>query len=42
MAPRAVEMLQASGFRAARLEDGVAEWRSRGLPVEIETERSPT
>jgi len=42
MAPRAVEMLQASGFRAARLEDGVAEWRSRGLPVEIEPERSPT
>lgn len=42
MAPQAVEMLQASGFRAARLEDGVAEWRSRGLPIEIETERSST
>lgn len=36
MAPQAVQMLQASGFRAARLEDGVAEWRSRGLPIEIE------
>lgn len=42
MAPQAVEMLQASGFRAARLEDGVAEWRARGLPLEIETDRSST
>ncbi|MDP1716566.1 MAG: metalloregulator ArsR/SmtB family transcription factor [Burkholderiales bacterium] len=40
MAPQAVEMLQALGFRAARLEDGVAEWRYHGLPIEIETERS--
>ena len=36
MAPQAVEMLQAFGFRAVRLEDGVAEWRSRGLPIEID------
>jgi rhodanese-related sulfurtransferase len=42
MAPQAVEMLQASGFRASRLEDGVAEWRSRGFPIEIETERGST
>lgn len=42
MAPQAVEMLQAFGFRAVRLEDGVAEWRSRGLPIEIETEGSST
>ncbi len=42
MAPQAVEMLRASGFRAARLEDGVAEWRARGLPVETRTERSST
>ena len=42
MAPQAVEMLRASGFPAARLADGVAEWRSRGLPIEIETERSST
>lgn len=42
MAPQAVQMLQASGFRAARLEDGVAEWRARGLPLEIETDRSST
>ena len=42
MAPQAVEMLQVSGFRASRLEDGLAEWRSRGLPIEIETERGST
>ncbi len=36
MAPQAVEMLQALGFRAARLEDGVAEWRYHGLPIEID------
>ena len=42
MAPQAVEILQALGFRAARLEDGVAEWRSRGLPIEVATERSST
>lgn len=41
MAPQAVEMLRAAGFRAARLEDGVAEWRARGLPVETRTESSP-
>jgi rhodanese-related sulfurtransferase len=42
MAPQAVQMLRASGFRAARLEDGVAEWRSRGLPLEIETGKTST
>lgn len=30
----AVEVLEASGLDAARLEDGVQEWRAHGLPVE--------
>jgi len=35
MAKEAVELLNKEGFRAIRLEDGVAEWRAHGLPVEI-------
>ncbi|MFA5083161.1 MAG: metalloregulator ArsR/SmtB family transcription factor [Hydrogenophilaceae bacterium] len=34
MAKEAVELLNKEGFRAIRLEDGVAEWRAHGLPVE--------
>ena len=34
MAKEAVEVLTAHGFRASRLEDGVAEWRHQGLPLE--------
>lgn len=34
MAKEAVELLKKEGFKAIRLEDGVAEWRARGLPVE--------
>jgi rhodanese-related sulfurtransferase/DNA-binding transcriptional ArsR family regulator len=34
MAIDAVELLRAKGYRALRLEDGVAEWRARGLPLE--------
>lgn len=34
MAIDAVELLRAKGYRALRLEDGVAEWRARGLRVE--------
>jgi len=33
MAQEAVELLRKEGFSAVRLEDGVAEWRARGLPV---------
>lgn len=33
LAPRAVELLRANGFRARRLEDGFPEWRLAGLPV---------
>jgi rhodanese-related sulfurtransferase/predicted transcriptional regulator len=34
MAKEAVEFLQQEGFQAIRLEDGVAEWRAQGLPVQ--------
>lgn len=33
LAVEAVKLLRAKGFRAVRLEDGVPEWRARGLPV---------
>ena len=33
MAIEAVDLLAKKGFQAARLEDGVAEWRMRGLPL---------
>ena len=33
LAPEAVELLRARGYRAVALGDGVAEWRARGLPV---------
>lgn len=34
MALDAVEMLRAHGFNATHMEEGVADWRARGLPVE--------
>lgn len=34
MAQDAVALLQKRGYRAQQLEDGVAEWRARGLPIE--------
>lgn len=37
MAVEAVELLQREGFQAIRLEDGIAEWRAQGMPVEILT-----
>jgi rhodanese-related sulfurtransferase len=33
MAPEAVQVLRARGYRASVLEEGVSEWRARGLPV---------
>ena len=36
MAGDAVALMQKHGIKAARLEDGVAEWRARGLPLESE------
>jgi rhodanese-related sulfurtransferase len=35
LAAQAVELLQQHGFRAVRLEDGVVDWRARGLPVVV-------
>ena len=35
LAPEAVQILNAHGFQARRLEDGLPEWRAAGLPVEI-------
>jgi rhodanese-related sulfurtransferase len=35
LAVEAVKLLQAKGFRATRLEDGVPEWRAHGLPVTV-------
>ena len=32
-AANAVKLLRRRGFAASRIEDGVAEWRARGLPV---------
>jgi rhodanese-related sulfurtransferase len=40
MALDAVEVLRKSGFAAARLDEGVPDWRARGLPVETSTEVS--
>lgn len=34
----AVARLRARGMKAARLKDGVPEWRARGLPVEVGAE----
>lgn len=33
LAPEAVRLLRARGYRAVALSDGVAEWRAHGLPV---------
>lgn len=35
LAPEAVQLLRARGYRAMALGDGVAEWRARGLPVAV-------
>ena len=35
LAAQAVALLQEHGFRAVRLEDGVADWRAHGLPVAV-------
>ncbi len=33
LAPQALTLLRARGFRARRLEDGLPEWRASGLPI---------
>lgn len=35
---RWVERLRSHGFRAQRIEEGVAEWKDRGLPVAAGTQ----
>ncbi len=35
MAKDAVALLRKKGYRAFHLTDGVAEWRARGLPIEV-------
>jgi rhodanese-related sulfurtransferase len=35
LAAQAVELLREHGFRVVRLEDGVADWRARGLPIAV-------
>jgi rhodanese-related sulfurtransferase/DNA-binding transcriptional ArsR family regulator len=35
LAVKAVELLRQKGFRAVRLEDGVPDWRARGLKVAV-------
>lgn len=35
LAPQALTILRANGFRARRLADGLPEWRLAGLPVEV-------
>jgi rhodanese-related sulfurtransferase len=38
MAVEAVELLRARGYRAIRMEEGVPDWRARGLPVHADDE----
>jgi len=35
LAVQAVELLRARGFDAIRMEEGIPDWRARGLPVEV-------
>jgi rhodanese-related sulfurtransferase len=35
----AVQVLRENGFQAVRMDEGVPEWRARGLPVEISPRR---
>jgi rhodanese-related sulfurtransferase len=37
LAVQAVEVLRAKGFHAFRMEEGVPDWRARGLPIEVST-----
>lgn len=39
MAKDAVALLRRSGIRATRLDDGVAEWRAKGLPLKTTSPR---
>lgn len=41
-AVEAVRLLRARGFEAARIEDGIVDWRARGLPVTVEAREVPS
>ncbi|NOY24668.1 MAG: metalloregulator ArsR/SmtB family transcription factor [Oligoflexia bacterium] len=41
LAVEAVERLRAAGYRAIRMEDGVVEWRARGLDLEPAASATP-
>ncbi len=41
LAIEAVTLLRARGYRAARVEEGIPEWRARGLPVEVSPQAAP-
>ena len=41
LAIEAVTLLRARGYRAARMEEGIPEWRARGLPVEVSPQAAP-
>ena len=36
MSDQAVEILHSKGYQATRLDEGVLDWRARGLPIEAE------
>ncbi|MEW5994258.1 MAG: metalloregulator ArsR/SmtB family transcription factor [Candidatus Zixiibacteriota bacterium] len=40
LAVKAAEVLRAQGFVAIRMEEGVPDWRARGLPVEVATKEA--
>lgn len=40
LAVQAVELLRQRGFQATRMEEGVPDWRARGLPIEVSTDTS--
>lgn len=42
LAAEAVQLLRGHGFQAYRLEDGVGDWRARGLPLDIPQETFET
>ena len=39
LAIEAVKVLRSNGFKASRMDEGVLEWRARGLPIEVSSPR---
>ena len=40
LAVEAVALLRSRGFQAVRMEEGVPDWRARGLPVEVDSQEA--